>query len=82
MAKSQPKAAAMYFTELPTIKHFSGYTFQQRGGRVYVENEDGTEVDTISSGDLQEFPGKSLTTSKLRKLAVTWMDDFDNRLLK
>jgi hypothetical protein len=82
MASSQPKAAKMYFTELPTIRHYSGYTFQQRGGRVYVENAEGEEVDTISSADLQEFPGQFLTTSKLRKLAVTWLDDFDDRLLK
>lgn len=82
MAKSQPKAAAMYFTELPTIKHYSGYQFQQRGGRVYIENESGEEVDTISNWELQSFPGKSLTTAKLRKLAVTWLDDFDDRLLK
>lgn len=79
---SYPKAAAQYFDTLPTIKHYSGYQFQQRGGRVYIENAEGEEVDSISSNELQQFPGKLLTTAALRKLAVTWLDDFDDRLLK
>lgn len=81
---SFPKAAPIYFDTLPTIRHTSGYQFQQRGGRIYVENiETGEEVDSFSNSDLQQMNiGELLTVAKLRKAAVRWLDAFDDNLLK
>lgn len=69
----KPKASPAYFETLPTVKHVSGYIFQQRGGRVYVDTEDEGVADTITSSDLQM--GVWLTPAQLRKLAVRWMED-------
>lgn len=77
MGKNQPKAAAHYFNELRTVRHWpSGLIFQQQGGRVYIINEEtGEELDSMTSSELQEFPGKLLTVNGLRKLAVSWLED-------
>jgi hypothetical protein len=66
------------FTPLPTVKHYSGYQFQQRGARVYIEDEDGNEIDTITDNRLQpatSFNPVYLTTAQLKRLASTWLAD-------
>ena len=74
---AQPKANRAYFTFRPTIEHYSGYTFQQRGGRVYVTFE-GEEVDsitdsTLSSSGWGSADVKPLTEAHLRGLALRWL---------
>jgi hypothetical protein len=70
------------FTPLPTVKHSSGYSFQQRGARVYIEDAEGNEVDTISDNRLQSattFNPVYLTTRQLQALATTWLADNQKR---
>jgi hypothetical protein len=67
-----------HFTPLPTIKHSDGYQFQQRGARVYIEDEEGNEIDTITDNRLQaatSFQPVYLTTKQLTALAKTWLAD-------
>lgn len=64
------------FTPLPTVKHYSGYQFQQRGVRVYIEDADGNEVDTITNSTLlgaTSFQPVYLTTTQLKRLATSWL---------
>jgi len=46
MSKNVPGS----FTTHPTIKHSTGYSFQQRGGRVYVTDETGEMVGDLGIG--------------------------------
>lgn len=70
MAKNIPGS----FTVLPTIKHSSGYTFQQHGGRVHVTDEDGQ-----LTGDLGIYAGHPfgyvLPIPTLRRMARQWLAD-------
>lgn len=81
MAHTLNKSGKTWFDQYPTIRHWSGYTFQQRGGRVYIEDE-GTEIDSITSNDLQATIGLVLSFNELRKLAVTWLEDNRPEALK
>jgi hypothetical protein len=72
------KPVAGSFTPLPTIKHSSGHQFQQRGARVYIEDEEGNEIDTITDNRLQaatSWQPVYLTTKQLQALATTWLAD-------
>lgn len=71
-----PKNVPGSFTPLPTVKHSSGYQFQQRGGRVYVEDEEGNEITSIKPGKLQNTVNWEpiyLTARQLQTVAREWL---------
>ncbi|MDR6794393.1 hypothetical protein J2X12_002870 [Pseudarthrobacter oxydans] len=68
MAKNIPGS----FTTHPTIKHSSGYTFQQNGGRVHVRDENGDLVG--DPGIYAGHPiGYVLPIPTLRRMAKQWL---------
>ena len=74
MAKNVPG----HFIRRLTVEHSSGYKFQQRGSRVYIENDEGVEVDSITSNKLQSATSWEpviLTASQLENLAKIWLAD-------
>ena len=72
MAKNIPGS----FTVHPTVKHYSGYTFQQRGSRVYVEDEEGNEIADMgiggSHGTMSSYD-YVLPIPTLRRMAKQWL---------
>lgn len=68
MSKNIPGSFSIH----PTIKHSSGYTFQQRGGRVHVTDENGELVG--DPGIWAGHPtGYVLPIPTLRRMARQWL---------